>query len=165
MNTELFKDMDLVMNQIVKGAFLTVSDGERLNTMTIGWATIGILWNKPIMIVAVRDSRYTYDLMNKAKDFSVSLPMNTDLAKALSYCGTHSGESEDKFEASGITTCASKNIISPIISECDLFFECKTVYAQFMDPTLLDEKIESTSYPQSDYHKMYYGEILERYAD
>ena len=157
--------MDLVMNQKGKGAFLTVSDGERINTMTIGWATIGIIWNKPIMVVAVRDSRYTYDIMNKASDFSVSLPMNTDLVKALQYCGTHSGESEDKFEASGITTRASKNILSPVISECDLFFECKIVYAQMMDPAFLDDKIDSRSYPQSDYHKIYYGEILERYED
>ena len=29
-----------------KGAFLTVKDGKRVNTMTIGWANIGYQWKK-----------------------------------------------------------------------------------------------------------------------
>jgi hypothetical protein len=37
------------MEQIKKGAFLTVKSGEALNTMTIGWATIGHVWRKPII--------------------------------------------------------------------------------------------------------------------
>jgi hypothetical protein len=36
------------MAQIRPGAFLTVKSGEALNTMTIGWATIGYVWGKPI---------------------------------------------------------------------------------------------------------------------
>jgi flavin reductase (DIM6/NTAB) family NADH-FMN oxidoreductase RutF len=47
------------MEQIKQGAFLTVKSGEALNTMTIGWATIGHVWRKPIMMVAVRLSRHT----------------------------------------------------------------------------------------------------------
>jgi len=43
---------DQVMKQIKKGAFLTVKAGSDLNTMTIGWATIGIVWQKPILMVA-----------------------------------------------------------------------------------------------------------------
>ena len=39
-----------------QGALLTVKSKDKLNTMTIGWATLGRVWNKPIMTVLVRFS-------------------------------------------------------------------------------------------------------------
>ena len=45
------------INKIKKGAFLTVKAADVLNTMTIGWATFGFIWQKPVMMVAVRSSR------------------------------------------------------------------------------------------------------------
>ncbi|OPX34868.1 MAG: flavin reductase, partial [Desulfobacteraceae bacterium 4484_190.1] len=63
------------MNQIKEGAFLTVRAGEALNTMTIGWATIGYVWRKPVFMVLVRDSRHTFGIIEKAADFTVSVPM------------------------------------------------------------------------------------------
>ena len=44
-----------VMKQIKEGSFLTVKAGEALNTMTIGWATLGFAWRKPVMMVMVRN--------------------------------------------------------------------------------------------------------------
>ena len=41
------------MKQIKEGAFLTVQAGKALNTMTIGWATLGFAWKKPMMMVIV----------------------------------------------------------------------------------------------------------------
>ena len=32
------------VNKIKKGAFLTVKAADALNTMTIGWATFGFIW-------------------------------------------------------------------------------------------------------------------------
>jgi aminoglycoside phosphotransferase (APT) family kinase protein len=63
------------MNQIKQGAFLTVRAGEALNTMTIGWATIGYVWRKPVFMVLVRDSRHTFGIIEKAADFTVSVPI------------------------------------------------------------------------------------------
>jgi len=44
------------------------------NAMTIGWGTIGIIWAKPIFVVLVRPSRYTYDLIEITNDFTVNVP-------------------------------------------------------------------------------------------
>jgi len=78
------------MQKIRKGVFLTVKAGERLNTMTIGWATIGFCWKKPIFMVAVRDSRHTFTLIEDAADFTVSIPSG-DMQKEIMFCGTKSG--------------------------------------------------------------------------
>ena len=49
-----------LMAQLIKGAFLTVSVDDEVNTMTIGWATIGHMWRLDVFMVAVRDSRHTF---------------------------------------------------------------------------------------------------------
>ena len=33
------------------------------NVMAIGWGTLGIIWRRPIFMVLVRPSRYTYKLI------------------------------------------------------------------------------------------------------
>ena len=62
------------VTQIKNGAFLTVKSGEAINTMTIGWATIGYVWRKPIVMIAVRLSRHTFSIIEMAEDFTVSIP-------------------------------------------------------------------------------------------
>ena len=86
-----------VLEALPKGAFLNVSDGQKDNTMTIGWANLGFMWKKPILTVMVRHSRYTYELIEKADCFTLSLPLSTDLKKELGICGTKSGRNVDKF--------------------------------------------------------------------
>lgn len=48
------------------GVLLTAKSQDRVNTMTIGWGTIGIEWNKPIFIAYIRESRYTRQLDRKS---------------------------------------------------------------------------------------------------
>ena len=62
------------IQKIKSGAFLTVCAGDRLNTMTIGWATIGFCWRKPVFMVAVRDSRHTFTIIEDAADFAGLYP-------------------------------------------------------------------------------------------
>jgi len=65
---------DDAVKRIKKGAFLTVKSGDRLNTMTIGWATFGFVWRKPVMMVAVRLTRHTFGIIEAAEDFTVTSP-------------------------------------------------------------------------------------------
>jgi len=151
------------LKQLPRGAFLTVKDGDRLNTMTIGWGSIGYIWQKPIMMVMVRYSRYTHGLIDQAKDFSVSVPSPGELKKSLGITGTKSGREMDKFKEANLTVQAAQCIESPVIGECGLIFECQLVFKQIMEPENLDNSIRENCYPQDDYHVMYYGEILTCY--
>lgn len=153
------------LEQLPRGAFLTVKDGERLNTMTIGWGNIGYIWQRPIITVMVRYSRYTHGLIERAPDFSVSLPATGEMRKSLAIAGSVSGRDVDKFKAAGVTPQLARTIHSPVIKGCSLYFECKTVFRQAMDATLLDETIRGNSYSSLDYHVMYYGEITACYKE
>jgi flavin reductase (DIM6/NTAB) family NADH-FMN oxidoreductase RutF len=149
------------MAEIKKGVFLTVKAGEVLNTMTIGWATIGYVWRKPIFMVAVRDSRHTFGIIEKAADFTVSVPM-TDMKDAVMFCGTKSGRDYDKFKECNLELAASQKVISPIINTAGIHFECKIMFKTAMDPVYMDPEYESL-YPEKDYHTLYFGEIQACY--
>jgi flavin reductase (DIM6/NTAB) family NADH-FMN oxidoreductase RutF len=149
------------MKKIKKGVFLTVKAGDRLNTMTIGWATIGFCWQKPIFMIMVRNSRHTFSIIEDAADFTVTIPA-LDMKNAVMYCGTKSGKDVDKFKELGLVTKTARQTTSPIIDVPGLQFECRIVHKSAMDPQFLSEDYTSF-YPEKDYHTLYFGEILECY--
>lgn len=154
-----------MLQQLPRGAFLTVKDKDKINTMTIGWGSIGYMWQRPIIMVAVRYSRYTYDLIENAPDFTVSFPYTNEMKKALAEAGTKSGRDIDKFKELPITVQTSLKIESPAIAECNLIFECRTIFKQAMDEKYLDPEIKSKFYSNNDYHVLYFGEILACYSN
>lgn len=151
------------LDQLPRGAFLTVQTGDRLNTMTIGWGSIGFIWGKPVMMVMVRCSRYTHELIQTAEDFTVSLPLNGEMKKSLATAGSKSGRDIDKFETCKLTARPAHKVNSPIIGECDLIYECRIVFKQVMDKKHLDPSIQTRWYDDEDYHVLYFGEILDCY--
>lgn len=150
-----------VMKQIQEGAFLTVRAGSRVNTMTIGWATLGIAWRQPIMMVMVRNSRHTFGIIEKAADFTVSVP-SRDMKKEIAFCGTKSGRDMDKFRECPLTTANGKHVVSPIIQTPGIHFECRIVYKNAIDPALLTRSYDAL-YAEKDYHTLYFGEIVACY--
>ena len=162
------KDVDYMsvaqdsINKIKEGAFLTVKSGNGLNTMTIGWASFGVVWIKPIMMVAVRSSRHTFGIIEAAKDFTVTVPAG-DMRKEIAFCGSHSGRDMDKFKLCNLETIGSRQVASPIIRTRGRHYECRIVYKSAMDPAHLDKECDSSLYPKKDYHTLYFGEILACY--
>ncbi|MEA1962006.1 MAG: flavin reductase family protein [Bacillota bacterium] len=158
------KTAEQFLEQLPKGAFLTVQSDDRLNTMTIGWGSLGIAWRKPVLMVMVRYSRFTHELLENAADFTVSVPLDTAMKPALSTAGSKSGRDINKFETANLTAQPSKIVQSPVINECDLFYECKIIYQQSMDPAEMPSEIKETFYGDDDLHVMYFGEIVASYT-
>lgn len=153
---------DRTMAQIKKGAFLTVKAGGQLNTMTIGWALLGVVWSKPMMMVAVRDSRHTFTIIERAADFTVSVPTDK-MKKEIAFCGTKSGRDFDKFKECGLVAGAAQKTLTPVIQVPGIHFECKIVYKSAMDPAFLDAGYNVNHYPGKDFHTLYFGEIMACY--
>lgn len=155
-------NFESLMETLTKGAFLTVKSDDRINTMTIGWATIGFVWKKEVFMVAVRDSRYTFELIEKSEDFTVTIPTDSASKDAVMFCGTKSGRDYDKFTECGLKTRPAREVDSPVIDIPGVHYECRTIYKTPMDNTQLDARLEKL-YPAKDYHTLYFGEILACY--
>lgn len=158
------KYSEKIMDLIKTGAFLTTLEEDgKVNTMTIGWGNIGIVWRKPVFTALIRHSRLSHIAADKNSEFTISVPFE-DMKKTLAFCGTKSGRDFDKLKECGLKTVPSKNIKTPILDIKGVHFECKVLYKQDMDSKLfLNEKIMPDCYPNGDLHTFYYAEIVATY--
>lgn len=154
------------MERMREDGLLLVTEGKdaKPNVMTIGWGTIGSIWSRPIFIVLVRPSRYTYSRLEEVSDFTVNVPPR-ELAAAASHCGTVSGRDHDKFQEMQLTVIPSREVRAPIIQECVLHYECRTVHRNDLAPDTLAAAILDEAYPQGNFHRLYFGEIVAAYAE
>ncbi|MFO7819160.1 MAG: flavin reductase family protein [Halanaerobacter sp.] len=142
------------------GAFLTVKTEDELNTMTIGWGSISYMWGRPVFIAMVRDSRYTYELIEQTNQFTVSIPFADAMKEELIFCGSKSGRDYDKFEEAGLDISPAENVKSPLIKGCNLHYECELKFKQEMEPDKLDPALDEEWYSSEGYHTLYFGEIV-----
>ncbi len=136
----------------------------RPNAMTIGWGSIGLYWGKPIFVVPVRESRYTYGCINRAGDFTVNL-LPRSLADLAAFCGTVSGRDHDKLAEANLTAAPSLSVKSPVIQECLLHYECKVVHVNDVVPKALARDLAGACYARGDYHRFFFGQILNVRAE
>ncbi len=132
------------------------------NTMTIGWGAEGICFQKPCLLVVVRRSRHTWELMEKARCFTVSIPLH-DMKQELAFAGTTSGREVDKFTGHGLTAEPGREVQAPIVAECELHVECRVVSIAEMRPGATDDAVMARHYLDHDMHTLYWGEVVACY--
>ena len=152
-----------ICKALPQGILMTTKVGEKVNTMTIGWGTIGIQWGKPIFIAFVRDSRYTMQMLEKNGEFTINVPMGQVDKKILGYCGTKSGRDTDKIADMAMTLEAPEVISVPGIKELPLTLECKVIYKQKQENDKLPAALFERYYAGGDFHTAFYGEIVGAY--
>jgi flavin reductase (DIM6/NTAB) family NADH-FMN oxidoreductase RutF len=154
------------MQQMREDGLLLATQGAdgRPNIMTIGWGTMGIIWSRPIFIVMVMPSRHTYSRLEEISDFTVNVPPR-ELAAAASHCGTVSGRDHDKFKEMHLTAAPSREVRAPIVQECVVHYECRTVHRNDVLPDALAQAVRDEAYPKENFHRIYFGEIVAAYAD
>ncbi len=146
-----------------QNALLTAGDRTVCNTMTIGWAQMGSLWNLPVCTVYVRPERYTYRFMEERDYFTVSVLAPEDRATAR-ICGTTSGRDRDKITECGLTVAYGAGD-APYFEEAELVLVCKKLFVQDMDASCVhDERIPGFYTEKAgNWHRIYNGEIVEAY--
>ena len=155
--------LSTAMERLAKGAFLTASSGKRTNTMTISWGSLGIMWRKPVCTVMVRPSRYTYGILDEAREFTLSIPLDDTLAEALALCGSKSGRDMNKFAAAQLSVTSGRVVNAPIIAGPCLYLECRVLYRQDMEPGALPQQDETLFYAAGDHHTFFTAEIVAAY--
>ncbi|MEG0971909.1 MAG: flavin reductase [Lachnospiraceae bacterium] len=140
-------------------ALVTAECKGKVNAMTIAWGGVGVLWNKNVAFIFIRDSRYTKELVDGSNTFSITFFGGKE-KNALKYFGRVSGREEDKIQNSGFHVDYHNEI--PFIDEGNFVLACKKIAAVKLDSnTFLDETIDAAHYADHDYHTMYVGEIVD----
>lgn len=141
----------------------SVDQGGRVNTMTIGWLTGGIIWGRPVMVVLARPSRHTFSRLEAVGEFTVNV-LPPSLSPALEHCGTVSGRDHDKFAETGLKLVPAQKLRVPVIEQGVVHYECRVVHRNDVIPANLADEVRSTAYKNGDFHRVYFGEVLAAYA-
>ena len=163
---------NLITESLPKGILLN-TNGDKFNSMVIGWGHIGTLWSLPTFHVYVRQGRYTKGQLDKTGEFTVSVPLEKPIPMVTKICGGQSGFNIDKVKEAGLTLEEPESNNTPGVREYPLTIECKILYAQKQDLEKIPEDIRLRMYPQDvpgtnpmanrDAHTMYVGQIVDAY--
>lgn len=162
----VFEYAPIILENMKKGILLTTKMDDKVNTMTIGWGSLGIEWGRPVFVAYVRESRYTREILDKTGEFTVNIPVGNVDRNILGVCGTKSGRDVDKIAALGLTLEEPETTCAPGIRELPLTLECKVLFRNVQDESQLPNEIQQRFYTAinaKDYHIAYYGEIVNAY--
>lgn len=146
------------------GILLTTKVGDKVNSMTIGWGTLGIIWERPVFVAYVRKQRYTREMLDKCREFTINVPVGEYRRNILGICGSKSGRDMDKIETAGLTLVEPEVINTPGIKELPLTLECRVLYSQEQESDQFNDEITRQFYTmETGDHFCYYGEIVSAY--
>jgi flavin reductase (DIM6/NTAB) family NADH-FMN oxidoreductase RutF len=160
-----------ILKALPKGIILTSEAEDCINGMTIGWGTLGVEWGVPIFAAYVRESRFTYELLERTGEFTICVPYGDKYAdkaaKIIGMCGSLSGRDVDKLAKAGAHIVDADEIRPPAIQELPLTIECRVVFEQVQPAKDISYRFKNF-YPKNaegvaDQHIAYYGEILKSY--
>ena len=166
---DLWEYAGQILEQVGTAALVTTKADGEVDTMTIGWGTLGVEWGKPLFTVFVRQSRHTKKLLDKNGEFTINVPLKgTDRKTILGFCGSKSGRDVDKIKEMDLHLEEPDVISVPGIKEFPVTLECKVVYKQDQDLSAIAEDKRLRYYApgtanDGDYHTAYYGEVLAAY--
>ncbi|NLV53456.1 MAG: flavin reductase family protein [Bacteroidales bacterium] len=139
---------------------LAAGDSVRNNAMTIGWGAIGNVWGmqRPTMTVYVAPKRYTHEVMEQSKYFTVMDFADPEIAR---YLGSKSGRDGDKAKALGLHVAYTKNG-TPYYKEATSVIECEIMYAEDMKESGFRNDVPKRLYMNfsAGIHTMYIGEVV-----
>lgn len=166
MKINAFDYAEQITKALPNGILLN-TNGDKFNSMVIGWGHLGVIWGLPAFTVYVRQSRYTKPQLDQTQAFSISVPaagerLSREVFKAF---GTQSGRDINK--ADFVTLVDGQAINVPAIKEYPLTLECKVLYQQ--DQVLADipQEVKDRYYSHGtdvgDFHTAYIGQIVDAY--
>ena len=178
-----FTNTDKTMTNLTNGGAFLVS-GNPPNVMTISWGMTGVMWKEEVMLVPVRESRYTKGKIDESGEFTVSVPFESplppsggvppfdkgggksessvDFAAALKICGTKSGRDTDKFADCGLSAVRAREADTFVVGGCDAYYECKVLVELSLTPENT-KNIPESIYANNDYHTLYIARVVAKY--
>ncbi len=140
-------------------ALLTAGTRDHFNSMTIGWGSLGTVWNKDVLTVYVRPDRYTWEFLRDSGHFTVSF-YPEGCREALLLMGRMSGRDGDKAAAAGLTPKFLPEGIT--FQEAAETFVCKKIYMAPMAYEDVPPEAQRIYQNGIEPHWIIMGEVVDR---
>lgn len=150
-------------------AIVTAGTTKNFDGCTVGWGSLGTIWNKDTVTVYVHPARYTSEFLLNNDTFTVSF-FPEDKKNAVMYMGSHSGRNEDKAINAGLTPMEMHGSVD--FQEASLTFVCKKLYQYQFSKEDLSSDIQKyyengkKSFPDGNGgwqpHYVFVGEVIDK---
>lgn len=129
------------------------------NMLTASWGGVGVLWNRPVSFIFIRESRYTTQFLDTADSYTLSF-FEEDMRGVLSELGSKSGRDIDKMNYPGLTPVEKNGAV--MFKEAKLTLVCNKLFRNLLsESSILCSDVIKEAYPKGDFHIAYIGEIVE----
>lgn len=129
----------------------------KVNAMTASWGSFGVMWNKPVVFVVIRQNRYTKEFVDASERFSLNF-FSEEHKKDLRYFGSVSGRDEDKIATSHMKVIYKEGV--PVFEDAKNILVCRKLFAQKLDEQcFIDKSILSQFYTKDSMHTLYIAQI------
>jgi len=102
---------------------VSASHEEKESIITLAWGGT-MCSNPPIVGISIRKNRFSYNLIEKSKEFVINIP-TSEMLDYVELCGTKSGLDTNKWGECNFTKMRSQEVKTPFIKECPVSIECK----------------------------------------
>lgn len=136
--------IDLISKQWM---LVTAGNKDSFNTMTASWGAVGYIWNRPATFIFIRDTRYTYQFLQREDSYTLSF-FSEQYRGALNICGNRSGRDTDKVKDAGLTPIETPSGLMSF-GEARMIIECKKMFVQELDYDHLDPSYKKTIMEES----------------
>ena len=145
-----------------KMMLITAARDGKVNTMTASWGGFGYIWDRYVVTIYVRESRYTREILDGAEGFSISFLNYQNYRREYKYLGTVSGRTEDKIAACRLGIDYDEDDDVPYIDEAGNVIICrKLLKLPITKESILVPEINESVYKDGDYHVIYIGEVTK----
>lgn len=161
--TNLKDKLQLVEELKENWCLVTSKNNDQVNTLTASWGTFGQLWNKDVVTIYLRPTRYTKEFIDNSHEFTLSF--FEGYQPDLLYLGRNSGrEIPNKIDQTNLHLTQINDF--PTYQEAKLVLTCQVLYCQqFQSNCFINKTVENTNYPNQDYSYMYIAEITAVYEN
>ena len=134
------EEIETALSKIVHGVCIITTKFEgRVNGMTAAWV-MRASFVPPIVVVSIGKSRYTHELIQKAKVFAVNI-LDSSCIELAKRFGFYSGKEFNKFEQ---VEWIEGKTGSPILTQSCAFLDCELV----------------STHPAGD-HTLFVGKVID----
>ena len=138
---------------------VSCGDSAKFNEMTISWGALGFGWDVPTITMYIRNTRFTYEFIDKGKYFVLN-SFDEKYREKVRYIGSHSGRNTDKVKETGLTPRFTP-LGNPYFEEASLVIECEKIYFDDIVRSQLFEQGQRNYSPDpKETHRMFIGKIV-----
>lgn len=145
-----------------QGFVATAEADGKINTTTVTWGGMGIMFNKNVAFICIQDSKFTKELIDKSNTFSMTFfdPDKKQFKNAMKYLKAATGRTEDKIAAAGLSVNRSLKV--PFIDEGNFVLILEKLAAIPLTTEYITKKwLCDEFYPDNGTDTIYIADILE----